>query len=560
MKKKMWLLLVSFFCHMTLNSQTTQKSYTFSNQQQYLLPYLNVLNYNIKNDGNKDQADLIQLIIDKQIPKGMSEGKVIFFPSGIYKISKKLKIKNGITIMGEGQSATIFICTTEQAGFSLMGKNQSLKNLKITTQNEDKNTVAIDVYGDNSKIQEVTISGAFEKGIYIHADNKYENTYSFNTKINDIEIRDIKSVAIEMEHCIDTYLSLISIYNKRNDTNAISLLVNTGTSGLYVNRVVCGFGKHSLKVQHSLQPYGTNRFPGWKAAPIYLFFDQFVGDTNTGGDAILFDTTLSNNTISCIFNNCWAAYAGKMENGCTVNPDANGLHIQGGSGISFIGGRIRLNCGNGILISSEQVKYIKIQNNLITSNNVANKYANGITINAPASNIDISNNTIGNILDSGGNQQYGVSVTNKVEFLSIIGNDLLKNNRIPIFSTTPFDVVTFGNKPITPNPNQTDSVKINKSIYSSRTTILPQSKIELSLIRSGLIILRNIDNGKSAVFLIGSNGGTTFIAGDSSFVAGKTYMNNQIGIITTESETSIFNSYADKQSIAYSLFLVDISL
>lgn len=535
-----------------------------NNNIQFEFPYINVLSHNVKSNSKDDQSDIIQSIIDRYGKIGTSEGKVIFFPSGIYRISKKIKLRNGITAMGEGQNSTVFLCTGEQAGFSLIGKNQSIKNLKITTQSEFKKTVAVDIYGDNSRVQEVSISGNFEKGIYIHADNQYENTYSFNTKISDVDIREIKNIAIEVEHCIDTYLSSVSIYNKRNDTNAVSLLVNTGTSGLYVNRVVCGFGKHSLKVQHNLYAFGTNRSPGWKSAPVYLFFDQFIADTNTGGDAILFDSTLKDNVTSCVFNNSWAAFAGKREDGTTFRSNACGIHIQGGSGISFNGGRIRLNCGDGVLISSAFVKYIKIQNNFITSNNVANQNASGININAAASFIDISNNTIGNVLDNGGNQLFGISIFNGAMFLTIVGNTLWQNLKSTINNNTPFEVSIVGNVPDIPNSLQS-GVKIannplNSGVKASALEILPNNKHNISSIDGGILVLRNIDDGKSAVFLIESTGGTKLIAGDSIFVVGKPLSKNKIGIDTKVSETLIHNSFDSKKIIAFSVFQVQGAL
>lgn len=585
MKFNLLKLLIICLWSITIHSQTTTKRITLGNNIKasnkiyskdtvkdafvekpniYNETYLNALNFGIKNDGVKDQSELIQSLIDKQISNELSGGKVIFFPRGTYKIVKQIKLINGITIMGEGQSSTVFLCSGEHAGYSLFGKNLSIRSLTIATQSAYKNAIAVDVYGDNAKIQDVSIVGPFDRGVYIHADNNFENTYSSNTKIDDVTIRDIKSVAIEMEHCIDTYLSSISIYNKKNDTNAVSLLINTGTSGLYLNRVICGFGKHSLKVQHTLNKYGTNRFPGWKSAPIYLFLDQFIADTNTGGDAILFDTTLDNNIVSCVFNNSWAAYAGKMEDGTTFQPNACGLHIKGGTGINFNSGRIRLNSGNGVLISSEKVKYIKISNNFITSNNVANNFASGINVNAAASAIEINNNTIGNILDVGGNQSYGIFIAKNAFNISIIGNSFWQNNKGTIKNDSPFEVAIIGNLPNTNNLIQS-GIKIannplNSGIQAFAFVLMPDSTKTINLIHGGLILLRNIDDGKSAVFLVESTGGTTLIAGDSTFIVGKPEKNNQIGLLATVSETSLHNSFNSKKTVAVSVFLVQGNL
>ena len=159
----------------------------------------------------------------------------------------------------------------------------------------------------------------------------------------------------------------------------------------------------------------------------WLFFDQYAADTTTGGDGILFDSSLGRNTVSAFFTNSWAAASGLSPTGAVVNSSAAGIHISGGEGIYFNTGRIRDNAGTGVLIDSANASDISFSNSHIYGNNIAKGVdAHGIYVVAAAANLDFIGNRIGNI--SGGNQVYGIKLgaTGANDFL-VVGNDLSNN-------------------------------------------------------------------------------------------------------------------------------------
>ena len=119
------------------------------------------------------------------------------------------------------------------------------------------------------------------------------------------------------------------------------------------------------------------------------------------------------------FNASWAAGYGR-----------NGFHISGGQGIRILAAStIRSNGLNGVLIDSPNVDTVELADNFITGNNTSNNPdAHGIYISAGAFRVNISGNTIANVLDTTGHQKYGIKVAAvHADRLTIANNNLYPN-------------------------------------------------------------------------------------------------------------------------------------
>ena len=146
-----------------------------------------------------------------------------------------------------------------------------------------------------------------------------------------------------------------------------------------------------------------------------------------------------------------AGGAGTSDNpsGAILNGGANGIRIDGGSRITWEGGRIRRNASNGILIDSNNSSFINIHDSSIYSNDVANSPdANGIYITGASTNIGITGNDITNSLDYG-YQRYGIKVTRvRADQLRVLDNDL-SNNLAGPYNSADLGVSTVsGNLPL----------------------------------------------------------------------------------------------------------------
>jgi hypothetical protein len=173
---------------------------------------------------------------------------------------------------------------------------------------------------------------------------------------------DFGSIGVQIDHAVDTFFTDVSIYGATNSTTAQPLVVDTGTSRLYLSQVATGFGLHGFTVQNA------NSGGSYGNAPVYIWADQFLADTTTGGDGVLFASSLSSSVVGAHFTNSWAAAAGRNNVGTIVAAGSNGFHISGGQGIYIgAGTRIRLNSGNGILIDSANVAEVRIEDDTISA-------------------------------------------------------------------------------------------------------------------------------------------------------------------------------------------------
>jgi hypothetical protein len=164
-------------------------------------------------------------------------------------------------------------------------------------------------------------------------------------------------------NAIDTIFNTLDTYGNTDNTTSITLLMDSQCYGTAVSDWAGGYsGLHGLLVEDAANPGN---------APNWGFFKNFELDDCTGGDCMLFASSLNGHYLGFTFEGTWAAGAGITDVGPAVTtPNANGVHISGGKGIFFTsGGKIRGNAANGVLIDNTNVGYVTIDSNEIAANN-----------------------------------------------------------------------------------------------------------------------------------------------------------------------------------------------
>jgi len=365
----------------------------------------------------------------------------VFIPGGSYNFSTTASLNvNGVTVRGAGQGSTVLNYTGSGVAIDMntgsVITRSGLYDLTVTTNNAS--ATAIKAGGLYQTIQNVSTSGTSAKMIYITGISNPSK--SFGTHIINVDLEGYTAIGMMIDNSVDVYITDARAIAVNGNTTAQDLVIDSGTSGIYVVNMTTGYGLHNLVVKNSA---GGGTF-GWNNSPQFLFFTHFIGDGAGGGDGYLFDSTLASNFTSAHFVNSWAASAG-----------ANGIHISGGGFISFDTGRI-LNCQtNGVLLdTTAYLGDIEITNTKILSNNQSNASdAHGIYVKTSTNPLLITGNNIGNAMLAGGNQKYGVKLgAYDVSNLILSSNDLSDNATGPFLDNSTgvtYPSIITGNQPYT---------------------------------------------------------------------------------------------------------------
>ena len=300
-----------------------------------------------------------------------------------------------------------------------------MKNLALSTGISGGTAIKI-ANSIDPLIEDVLITGAsastgFNTGIVITGDGS--STYSVSPHITRVRVTQYRGTGITIDHTTDAYVDSTSVWSPADNTDRLGIVIDTGVGGFYGKSISQLYGLHGLVVQN------TNLGGTYAGTPAWLFCDQCIFDTTTGGSAVVFDSTLSNNLVSAFFTDSWTAGAGQNSLSVPITASANGIEINGGKGYNFSGMRIRNNTKNGIYINSSNVSTVNISSSFITTNNSSNNAdGHGIYINSSSSGISIIGNTIGNVLEASGHQKYGVKISAvNADQLRIENNDLGSN-------------------------------------------------------------------------------------------------------------------------------------
>jgi hypothetical protein len=224
--------------------------------------------------------------------------------------------------------------------------------------------------------------------------------------IEKSRISDFTGTGIACDNSNDTFLTDVTMYAQASNSTSIGFLADSACSGVVISNLVNGYGKYGMKIQHTL---GGNY-------PTFMFARNYEADTMTS-DCIDFDSSLGSANLDYTLLDPWAAACG-----------ANGIHISGGSGLRFTGGKIRVNRLNGFLIDSTSPVGIFIDHNLIEGNNQSNTSGDsGILVTAHFNTLSVTGNVIQNYPEVGGNQAYALSTSADIDGL-IFAENFCANN------------------------------------------------------------------------------------------------------------------------------------
>lgn len=378
-----------------------------------------------------------------------SSGCTILLPKGKFDVSTPIVLRHGVTLQGQGTGATAinWVGPGNIAPIEVLYAMRSrLQGFALNRNNSATTAPAIEIVGGwDTRIDDIWCTAnwgvwqeyvGFQGCLWITGTDQAPSCL---TRFTNSRLENYAAYSVKVDHAVDTYFVSISSYSYPGNTATNGLVIDTGVGGFHADMFSCGNGKHCLVVQ--------NRMGG--TVPHWLYFNQLEADTTTGGDAILFDSSLGKDPVAAVFNSSWSGGAGLNGTGGIITSNANGIRIAGGSSITWEG-RIRRNAGNGILISSNTSSFIAIHNSQIYANNLANSAdGHGIYISGATTHIGITDNDITNSLDYAGEQKYGIKVARvKADQLRIMNNDLTNNIAGPFANGNVGASMISGNMPL----------------------------------------------------------------------------------------------------------------
>ena len=445
---------------------------------------------------------------------------------------------NGVVVRGESENSSRIKYTGTGILFDMTGISEGgLEKMELLTD-AGGTTQAIRIAAgnlntiENIKLAEWTPNSGTGWNIGITVEpNAALTTNSTSNVLNNIYLNAVRSVGLRITRSIDTFLSEVRSFGILNGITFQHIVLETGASGVYMSQVSLGYGLHGVSVQNTISP---------GAAPIFIFADQVLCDTMTGGDGWNFDTTLNNSVTSFVGTNLWAAGCGKTNTGTNTTVTANGVGIYGGRGIEWHG-RMRANANNGCLINSTNVYEVCIKGWASSNNQANNTDGHGVYAQACGEGFSCIGLRAGNTaLDAGGFQKYGVKMSSSVGAdWNVTGCRLKDNVTGPILIQTTLNGTSVGNTPA--DATQDANIGMSRLLLGNGWVC---TKKALALANAGTLVpdfmfsgaivtVRNGTNAGFAVFAIDSLGtGSTKISGPANIVLGAPGA-SQLGISAT---------------------------
>ena len=367
-------------------------------------------------------------------------GGAVSVPAGQWDVYALTTIPWKVSVAGvdrhaviiRNQSATSGVFRLDAPFDSDLTKAMGLYRLTIVSSAVGRTTVdvaapAVHLYGTGNMtmVSELTISN-HDIGVHFAG--------SVYTILENFEIAIYGSAGVFVEYGDGNFIRAGLISNTQSTSTPVAAAAGISCKhfgGLYVNGVDIIKGSFGVK----FQPASGN-------ACNYGFFSDVLTDT-TSNHGWYFDATAGGeiNTIQCI--DCWASFCG-FTGSAWANP-SRGIMINGllnnPCGVSFIGGRARMNGGNGVQIDGgAQIKIIGMEINA-NSQQTLNGFS-GISTAGPAQHLILANNQIGNFMVGPANQMQGFGILlgggATSDFVSVQGNDVTGNNTASLGVLAPF--------------------------------------------------------------------------------------------------------------------------
>ncbi len=345
----------------------------------------------------------------------LASGSHVYLPSGSYNCSSQLIIPADFTLTcpkGLGQTQITFTGSTTP--FLEETSSDTIDGCSFVFPSSTAGD-GLKLSGYEVKLEDVTASGGNAGGNLLHVAAYSGTAQSGTITIDNFTTTAYLGTALYIDHAIGVNLKNIQL-SVAPGLSTTGIVIDTGTSGVNGSNVQSSSATNGgLIVKNSTGGSGA-----YNATPDFLFFDQLVSDcaaTCPSADAIDFASSLTPTPLIFHCTNCWAAGYGE-----------NGVHISGGTDITWVAGTIRSNSLSGILIDNAAVSGVTISGATIDANNTSDTAnIDGIDVTAAAPHITISGGSIGNRPDTTGFQKYGISVTANSPYLSITGVDLSGN-------------------------------------------------------------------------------------------------------------------------------------
>lgn len=243
------------------------------------------------------------------------------------------------------------------------------------------------------------------------------------------------SYAINADHVGDITVNRVQAYSTVDCATSIPMILDTGVGGAWLTDSTFEQGLHAGIIRN------TNQGGSYGSAPAAIFPKAITWDTTPGGDTLLFDSTLGTSDIRFYCDSCWFAGAGTNTAGSVVTSTAIGANIEGGSDIHFVGGASRVNASWGFDLNSSGSDFTVDAVN-VHSNNQGNTAAiGGILVTGNPASWSILNTHSGNIVETGGHQQYGADISTASNTGYICNNDFA-SNVINQYKLSPFTTLS----------------------------------------------------------------------------------------------------------------------
>lgn len=379
---------------------------------------VSVLQFGAVGDGVADDTAAIQAAINYVASIPFSGGTVTFSSGGVYRFTSLVfpastagNTNGGIILQGNG--CTLVKTTASGIGVLVQGapggstlrrQNSKITNIKFVVSIAQTSGDYIQILNsDHTILDGISIESAYRAITVVD---------SFDTKLSHLYIRNSQSIDVYLYgstglSTVETYISNSTFEGVSGNLTKTGLLIESGTSGVYVSNADFTQGSLGVQINHTVQPSAAYR-------PEWLFFVNTLCDTNA-----LFGWAFSANVAGVYLTQCWASTAGQVgfaiNNGTTVFLNGCVAQNNGQHGLSITGNAVEVHVNGGIFACNS------------TSSGAI---YHGINVGTGVSKFSIKNARCGNVseLNLPGQQSVGIYVNaGASDDYQIINNNCMSN-------------------------------------------------------------------------------------------------------------------------------------
>ena len=395
MKRK--LLFLNFFAFFALSSAQNTKGEvnTYSCETEKQKSIFNVKCYKAKGDGTTDDTSAIKTAITA----AGSKGKIVYFPSGKYKITQAVTITSSVVLQGNTANSSVIIPHGNFDAFTFTGGSMGAgaRDLHILGDYQTGGT-CISVSGaDRTGFSNLIITNPFNAFSIINA--------------NICSIRQCWVNAVKGEYGIRYYgnstlrsdvldLDNVQLSGRNDNLTSTGIIIDGNVHTTDMRHVACvAFGR-GLWMKNSAG-YG---FPAFlQAYDFQVDYSHYEAVRIDSGEDIFFTDLY--------------AHGSQNSDGIFVGTGVMNVHFQGA--------KITSHKKAGIYSNG---KYVNISNCGIFNNNVGNMSASALELGSESLGNQISNNLLGRRQNYGSSYtDYGISIKPGASQIIISSNNITGN-------------------------------------------------------------------------------------------------------------------------------------